>query len=412
MLVRLQVYAGQAFRISCFNLLLEIAAAAAPSGACKLAAAARLLQHLPAHMQGPGGELHVASRAWLTGEVSNGSRSGSTWLASSMEEMWQQYFSSSSNGACSSRQVVGSMNQQQQQQQEPHWQARPQDYTSWRNSCDTWLRVLLCCGDKLQPQATTAFSNLADKAEQLSSRPYLAPGTAEKVLVMLSVLLEGAEAAGRMAIEAGQQLPVLTTAAAGLAEVAAGPLSRCLELYSSCYRLNPADMAVAVSSSGSVTDAAGKAVGGFSRTGFGLSPAAWAAAARAEAAAQAAAAAALLLARHASGCWDVCGALDATASCSSSSCRGCVAPARRVLPVLLRLLGAMADVGEQLTGKPLPNVTVPEAAAEEALVVGLHVAAAAEQSRTSALKVCVAGVWAILQGLQLQDAAPTTGSTG
>jgi hypothetical protein len=389
LLVRLLIYSGQIFRVTCFNLLLAIAAAVAPAGSCSVAAAARLMQRLPAHMQGPGGQLHAAVRKWLLGSSSSsrGNEAGGSleWLAAGADSMWKQYFSSSSSNSGTEDAAAAQVSQQQQQQ----WHARHQDYLSWSSSCDTWLRILLCCGDELQPQLSAAVSGLANMTEQLTSRTYLAAGAAERTLVMVNVLLEGAEEAVRVAIEAGQPLPLLTSAAAELAEAVAGPLGRCFELYSSCYWSNPAVLAwgEGSSSNGSTDVAAGAAGAGV----FGLCPAAWAAAARAELAAQAAAAAAVLLARHAGGCWATCGALDSqvvTGTAGQITAAAAVPVSKRSLPALLKLLRMMAEVGQQLASQPLPGLQPPAAGADAAAVeAGLQQAVSAEQSRASALKV-------------------------
>jgi hypothetical protein len=385
LLVRLLIYSGQIFRVTCFNLLLTIAAAVAPAGSCSVAAAARLMQRLPSHMQGPGGQLHAAVRKWLLGGSSSsrdGAGSSHVWLAAGADSMWKQYFSSSStsnNGTCDA--AAAATSQQQQ------WHARHQDYLSWRSSCDTWLRILLCCSDELRPQLSAAVAGLASMTEQLTSRPYLAAGAAERTLLMLNVLLEGAEEAGRVAVETGQPLPLLTTAAAELAEAVAGPLGRCFELYSSCYWSNPAALAWGEGSNSSNSTSGDDAAGSG---GFGLCPAAWAAAARAELAAQDAAAAAVLLARHAGGCWATCGALDSQVSegTEDSTAAAAMQASKRSLPALLKLLRMMAEVGQQLASKPLPGLQPPAAAAYAAAVeAGLHQAVSAEQSRASAIKV-------------------------
>jgi hypothetical protein len=397
LLVRLLIYSGQTFRVNCFNLLLTIAAAVAPAGSCSVAAAARLIQRLPAHMQGPGGQLHAAVRKWLLGGSRNADATASRheWLAAGFDSMWKQYFSSSGSSAADSAAAAAT---QQQQQQQQHWHARQQDYLSYHASCDTLLRVLLSCSDQLQPQLSAALSSLANMTEQLTSRCYLAAGAAERTLVMLKVLLEGAEEAGRVAVEAGQPLPLLTTAAADLAEAVAGPLGRCLELYSSCYWSSPAVLAWGEASSSS-SSASREVAAGAAGTGvFGLCPAAWAAAARAEAAAQAAAAVAVLLARHAGGIWATCGALDSrVVSGVAAAPQAAVQAQRRCMPALLTLLRLMAEVGQQMASKALPGLQPPAAGADAAAVeAGLQQAASAEQSRASALKVGCGRVFAWL----------------
>lgn len=380
LLVRLLIYSGQTFRVTCFNLLLTIAAAVAPAGACSVAAAARLVQRLPAHLQGPGGQLHAALRGWLLGggSSSNDAAGSRAWLAAGVDSIWKHYFNSNSNDIVQDAAAAATSSQQQQQ-----WHARHQDYLSWRTSCDTLLRVLLCCSDELRPELSAALSGLVSMTEQLLSRSYMAAGAAERALVMLTVLLKGAEEAGRVAVEAGQQVPLLTTAAAELTEAVAGPLGRCLKLYSSCYWSSPAALAWGEGSRDVAAAAAGTGA-------FGLCPAAWAAAARAEAAAQAAAAAAVLLARHVGGSWATCGALDSqVASGAAAAPLAAAAANRRSLPALLTLLGLMAEVGQQLASKPLPGLQPPAAGADAAAVeAGLQQAASAEQSRASALKVC------------------------
>jgi hypothetical protein len=389
--VRLLIYSGQIFRVTCNNLLLAIAAAVAPAGSCSVAAAARLMQRLPAHMQGPGGQLHAAARKWLLGSSSSsGNEAGGSliWLAAGADSMWKQYFNSSSSNSGTEGAAAAEVSQQQQQ-----WYARHQDYFSWRSSCDTWLRILLCCSDALQPHLSAAVSALASMTEQLTSRTYLAAGAAERTLVMLNVLLEGAEEAGRVAVEAGQPLPLLTSAAAELAEAVAGPLGRCVELYSSCHWSTPAVLAWGEGrSSSNGSDGSSVAAGSAGAGVFGLCPAAWAAAARAELAAQAAAAAAVLLARHAGGCWATCGALDSQVVTGTAgptaAAAAAVTASKRSLPALLKLLRMMAVVGQQLASKPLPGLQPPAAGADAASVeAGLQQAVAAEQSRASALKV-------------------------
>ncbi|KAF6260972.1 hypothetical protein COO60DRAFT_830887 [Scenedesmus sp. NREL 46B-D3] len=308
------------------------------------------VQRLPRHMQGPGGQLHAALRNWLLGSSSGSSagdagssdawleagvESSHAWLEAGADSLWKQYHSSSSSRSRGQEVAVDAASSQQQQQ----WHARPQDYLSWRTSCDSWLRVLLCCRYELPDQLMAAVSSLETMVEQLTSRSYLAAGAAERTFVMLQVLLEGAEEAGRVAVEAGQPLPMLTMCAAEMAAHVAGRLGRCVELYSSCYQSSPAVLAWGEGSSSSSREVAAGAAGAGV---FGLCPAAWAAAARAEAAAQAAAAAAVLLARCAGGCWATCGALDSqevtgTAAAAAAAAAGVVPGSKRSLPALLKL---------------------------------------------------------------------------
>ncbi|KAF8072749.1 TARBP1 [Scenedesmus sp. PABB004] len=361
---------GGAGRARCWRAWTSAPAppAAAPAGSCRLAAAARLVQALPGALQGPGGPLHGAVRAWLLG----GGHEGGVWLAEQAGVMWEQFFGAADGAAPGGQRA-------QQPAAAQAWGVRPHDYQAWRASADAWQRVALCAGDALQPLLAAACAELADRVEQLSSRSYLPPGAAERTLVMLGVLLEGAEAAGRVAAEAGEPPPPLTAAVARLAEAAAGPLGRAMEAYASCFWRSPAELAWGGGAGGGPPPAPDSAAP------YGLPASSWAAAARAEAAAGAAAAAVLLLARHVSGCWDACGADEGTPTAPAVA-----PPARRGAAALLQLLGALADVGERLADQSLPvSSPPPDAGAPRAGAVPpqLHEAAAAEQSRAAALDV-------------------------
>lgn len=331
---RLHSFHGIKFRATCASLAYGVAAAVAPAGRCSLPAAARLVQAEPAWLQSTGGALRARVRAWLLG--SDGGQAA--WLAQSTSSMWRAYLAAD-----------GSQQAQQAQQQPSRV-----DYVPWRISSDAWLRVVLSCGDELQQQLSAAVDQLADLAGQLSSRSYLQPGLAERVLLMLVALLEGAEAAARAAADNGQPPPALVAAALQLAEAAQQPLCACLQLYCCCYASSPAELAGTPAAAGE----------------FRLSPAAWAAAARAETAAQAAGAAALLLGQHAA---------DA----------GNEAAKQRLLAALLSLQGQLVALGSQLTSRPLQTVQPGGmgGSQQQPDQQQLRQASAVEQARASALKV-------------------------
>jgi len=289
LLGRLSIYAGLRFRITCFNLALVIAAAVAPVRLTGVVVAARLAQALPVWMQGPGGALHHSCKSWLMarhctddGNIYGcGSRSSNTvtsddgkdWLCQQMLDVVQQYFdsASTSSSSSSSAAVVAA------------------DHQLWRSNCDCLLRVMLCCGEELQQQLSCIADDVAAECEQVAHRSYLPFGMAERVMLLVAVVLSGAVTAARVAQESGTQVPALVLVAVELAQAVQGPLSRCLSQYCSCFWSTPGDLAGASTHRTAVA-------GSSTAAGFGLCPAAWAAAARAALAAEATAAAAELLA--------------------------------------------------------------------------------------------------------------------
>lgn len=336
LLGRLVTYAGQRFRINCYNLLLTIAAAAVPVGSCDTNTVARLLQGMPAWMMHTGGPLQDKVSAWLLTDSSH--------TLSGMKTMWQQYFNSSSSSGSRNADQTGSYQE---------WHAEVKDYAAWRSSCDAWLRVVMS-SEQLQQYLKAAAAELVDRTGQLPSRSYWTPGTPEKTLVMLTCLFDSAEAAGRVAAEAGQPVPAQSQIALQAAAMVAEPLSACVASYCCCYRAKPA----LASSNGSHTDS-------------GISRRACAAAARAHEAVQAASAAVGLLARGAADNWSADSSSGVAAHDAAAACN------KHLMPSLLLLVRRLCEVAEQLSGGPLPAAVQGD----------WQAAVAVEQSRASALKV-------------------------
>jgi hypothetical protein len=272
------------------------------------------------------------------------------WLFENGAKLRQQYFIDNSSSA------VG-----------------PADYLGWRSSCDCWWRVMLCSGDEMKAEVSLAMDDLAAKCHQISSRSYLPVGLVERVLLMLVAVFDGAQTAGRVAVQSGGQLPWLVTAAAHLAQGIAGSLTSCLNLHCACFSSPPHDSGVP----------------GSRHVRLGLSDTAWAAAARAEVAAQATAAAAGLLAKFIAGSWvGVSGSSTCTTGAvTAASIKDAAVPSSSspMLHSLLQLQGSLVETANWLTEQLFVAVMPPMEPHQHQ--AALSQAAAVEQARAMAVKV-------------------------
>jgi hypothetical protein len=350
---------GSSYKAACTTNVVKVAAAVAPPGSCSLTACARLLQEVPLCMLCPATDLSSAVKVWLAG-----SESHRLWLADAANSMWQQYLASSGS--------AGLDNQQLQF-------ATTSDHAVWHAASDAWLRVVLCCGDDLQPLLTSAATQLAASAEQVMSRSYMPAGLPDRVLIMTTQLLEAAEVAWRAARQDSNtgsktaRVPALAQAALQFAAGAGGSaLVRLLHLHCSCYFSSPAELAGIQPG----TPAGSRSTG----AGVGLCHAAWQAAARAESTAQAAAAAAVLMAQH------LAAGQHGSSTAVAAGGRATGVSAQQVLSSLVQLMQQMAAAGQALTTKALPCVSVDKAACDRRAAFG-PAAAAAELSRASAILV-------------------------
>ena len=389
-LIRLMAWHGTAYKASCCSCILNVAAAVAPPGSCRLSTCTRLVQEVPLWMLSPGGPVSCACRAWLSGgsdSSSSSSNSSQVWLAEAAGQLWRQYFTAggragSQHDSSSSTDAPGAEQPQQQC-------ATDADYALWRVASGAWLRVALCCGQDLQEQLAGAVSELATWADQVMSRPYLTPGLPDRVLIMTTQLLEAAEVARRVACQQQQQQqqhtstssssqdgpmqpPALTRAALQFAAGAGGSaLTRLLRLHSTCFASSPSELCGQGSG----------ATPGKGPLALGLSRAAWQAAARAAMTARAAGAAVVLLAEYVA-------AVEQHKFAVAAAGDGAGVSVQQALQALLQLMQSMAQAGQAVAAKPLPRVGTDKAAGDEALS-WVSAASAAELSRAFAVEVSV-----------------------
>lgn len=312
----------------------------------------------------PGGGVGPAVRTWLAG-----SDSRREWLQAAASSMWKQYLAGGSGSS-----AVPACNGEQQQ---PQYATAP-DYAVWRVASDSWLRVMLSCGEDLQALLASVTAELAVSAEETMSRSYLPTGLPDRVLIMIAQLLEVGEAACRAATRqsekhSSQAQPPANSCAALQFAAGAGSaaLLRLLKLQCACYYSSPAELAGQTQAT-AVKVAAGARVG--------LSPSAWQACARAECVAQAAAAAVVLMAEY------LAAVQSGRLAAATAAYGGQTVSAATVLPSLVQLGQQMAAVGQSLAAKPLPCMAIDMAAGEHKATWGAA-AAAAECSRASAVKV-------------------------